>query len=138
MNYWLGIVGSKLTYGRLINGPEYWFCMPKACEIGDQIIMYSSRKAAGINSGIFGFYEVIEKDEQKNSLCSQYGYLSGTGEKLVYIYLKKIKVVNTLVTFGMIKSNSTLVDTAYVRRQMQATYFQLHKREFQVMWKMSE
>jgi len=138
MNHWLGIVGSKHTYERLFEGSEYWFCMPKSCEIGDQIVMYSSKKAAGINSGIFGYFWVIEKDAQKNAQCSQYGHLSGTGEKLVHVELKKIKILTASVPFKKIKSVDLLADTTYVRRNMQATYFSLTKKEYQAMWQLGE
>ena len=138
MNHWLGIVGSKQTYERFFQGTEYWFCMPKACEIGDQIIMYSSKKAAGITSGIFGFFDVIYKDEKKNTQCSQYGHLSGTGEKLVYVELKKIKILTTSVPFKKIKSVRLLAETTYIKRNMQATYFSLTKKEYQAMWHLGE
>jgi hypothetical protein len=138
MNHWLGIVGSKLTYERFSQSTDYWFCMPKSCEIGDQIVMYSSKKAAGFNSGIFGYFWVIDKDGLKDVHCNQYGYLSGTGEKLVHVELKKIKLLNNSVPFNKIKSISILSNTTYVRRNMQATYFSLQKKEYRAMWQLGE
>ena len=138
MNHWLGIVGSKLTYERFMRDSDHWFCMPKACEIGDLIVMYSSKKAAGSKSGIFGYFWVVDKDGQKDAFCSQYGYLSGTGEKLVHIELQKIKLLSTPVPFHKIKSVGILADTTYVRRNMQATYFKLQKKEYQAMFQLGE
>ena len=138
MNHWLGIVGSKLTYERFIRGVEYWFCMPKTCEIGDQIAMYSARTAAGVKSGIFGYFEVVDKDEQKIAQCNQYGYLSGTGERLVYVDIKMIKLLSPAVSFNKIKSVGLLKESVFVRRNMQATYFSLLREEFQAMWQLGD
>lgn len=138
MNYWLGIVGSKLTYERFFRDTDYWFCMPKTCEIGDQIVMYSSKKAAGAKSGIFGYFWVVDKDRQKDRLCSQYGSLSGTGEKLIHVELQKIKLLDTSVPFHKIKAVGLLSDTTYIRRNMQATYFKLLKKEYQAMCQLGD
>jgi predicted RNA-binding protein with PUA-like domain len=132
MNYWLAIVGSKASYLRFVEEQDFWFCLPKDCCIGDKVITYSSKKAAGSNSGVFGFFEIELKDVERDCQCRQYGLLSGTGERLVYVNLRKIKLLPTPIPFNKIKTTNALSHSAYVRRNMQATYFDISSNEYKI------
>lgn len=98
--------------------------MPKSCEVGDYVVMYASLKVAGTKKGgVFGFYEVSEKDETRDGDCRVYGIFSGTGERPVYIGLKLMEKLNTPISFPIIQASQRLADTTFVRRKFQATYF---------------
>ena len=124
MKYWIGIVGSPNTYERFMNQDDGWFCMPKSCEVGDLVVMYASLKVAKAKKGgVFGFYEVSNKDESKDNDCRVYGIFSGTGERPVYVALKLIEKLKTTISFPTIQASERLADTPFVRRKFQATYF---------------
>jgi predicted RNA-binding protein with PUA-like domain len=136
MNYWIGIVGSKITMERFLKEDSNWFCMPKSCDIGDQVLMYASKKAAGAKSGVFGAYEIRTKDEAKDGECRRYGIFSGSGERPIYIDLKLIKKFTSPLTFQSIKSNKFLANFPYVRRNFQATYFKISEKEYETFLKL--
>ncbi len=69
-------------------GADSWCCMPKSCEDGDIVLMYSSKKATGVKSGIFASCEIANKDELKDGECRRYGIFSGSGERPIYVDLK--------------------------------------------------
>jgi predicted RNA-binding protein with PUA-like domain len=131
MKYWIGVVGSPNTYERFITQEDSWFCMSKSCEVGDYVLMYASKKVAGIKkSGVFGFYQVSNKDEAKDGDCRVYGIFSGTGERPVYVALKLIGKLKMTIPFATIKTSSRLSNTTFVRRKFQATYFTITESEY--------
>ena len=130
MKYWIGVVGSPNTYERFITQEDGWFCMPKSCEVGDYVLMYASIKVAGTKkSGVFGFYQVSNKDESKDGDCRVYGIFSGTGERPVYVALKLIEKLKLTIPFATIQNSPRLSNTTFVRRKFQATYFQITESE---------
>lgn len=132
MNYWLAIIGSKTSYERFINEHNFWFCLPQNCSIGDKVITYCSKKAAGTKSGVFGFFEIELKDNERDCECRQYGLMSGNGERLIFVDLKKIKQLKDPIPFHRIKSSKVLSHSTYVRRNMQATYFVITAKEYKI------
>lgn len=129
MSYWIGVIGSKLTSERFFNGTDSWFCMPKSCEIGDYVLMYASKKAAGVKSGMFAVYQISGKDESKDGDCRRYGIFSGSGERPIYVDLKLLEKFQYPISFQIIKSHNYLSGFSYVRRNFQATYFKVSEKE---------
>lgn len=132
MNYWLAIIGSHTSYVRFTEQQDFWFCLPRNCCVGDKVITYSSKKAAGSSSGVFGFFEIEFKNDQRDCECRQYGLMSGSGERLIFVDLKNIRLLNDPIPFNKIKSTRVLSHSAYVRRNMQATYFGLSENEYKI------
>lgn len=130
MKYWIGVVGSALTKERFFTEDDTWFCMPKSCESGDFVAMYASKKVAGVRSGMFGIYQVQNKDACKDVNCRTYGIFSGNGERPVYVFFKLVKKFEKSISFDEMKKNRVLSNTPYVRRNMQATYFSITEREY--------
>jgi hypothetical protein len=95
--------------------------------------MYASKKAAGIRSGIFADYEIINKDESKDGGCYRYGIFSGTGERPAYVELKIKEKFTNSISFKSIKLNSYLSQFVYVRRNFQATYFEISEKEYRAL-----
>ena len=133
MNYWIGVIGSKITMERFSSENDSWFCMPKSCEVEDRVLMYASIKAAGVKNGVFGVYKVQAKDETKDGDCRRYGIFSGSGERPVYIDLALIKKFSKPLAFQKIKADRFLSSFPYVRRNFQATYFKISEKEFDVI-----
>jgi len=133
MKYWIGVIGSKDTVERFFSWTDSWFCLPSSCEIGDFVMMYASKKAAGIRSGIFAAYEIKNKDESKDGGCYRYGIFSGTGERPAYVKLKIIEKFTNSISFKSIKLNSYLSQFVYVRRNFQATYFEISEKEYRAL-----
>jgi hypothetical protein len=136
MNYWIGVIGSKITMERFQTENDSWFCMPKSCEVEDRVLMYASTKAAGVKSGVFGVYKVHAKDEGKDGDCRRYGIFSGSGERPVYIGLQLIQRFTKSLSFQKIKNDRFLSSFSYVRRNFQATYFKISEREFNAFLKL--
>jgi predicted RNA-binding protein with PUA-like domain len=130
MKYWIGVIGSQVTAERFSGTSDTWFCMPKSCEIGDLVLMYASQKAAGVRSGIFSVYQICNKDEAKDAECRRYGIFSGTGERPVYVDLKLFNKFPKPLAFQKIKADRFLSSFSYVRRNFQATYFQISEKEY--------
>lgn len=130
MNYWIGVIGSSISFKRFLN-KEYWFCMPPSANIGDIVAMYVSRKASESKAGIFAFYKIKLKDESRVDQCRQYGSLSGSGEKLSYVEFELITNLKKSITFQDIKKEPRFINSLYVRRQMQATYFKISNSEYE-------
>lgn len=129
MSYWIGVIGSKVSYTRFTS-EENWFCMPSKCEVGDSVLMYASKSAAGVKSGIFGQFTIDSRDPCKDDLCKNYGAHSGTGERPSYFLLKPEKLYATPISFQALKKNQEVGRATFVNRNMQATYFPLSKRQF--------
>lgn len=138
MKYWLGVIGSIKTYERFMLESDSWFCMPKSCEVGDCMVMYASIKVAKKKAGVFGFYEVLKKDETKDGDCRTYGIFSGTGERPIYVELKLIDKLETSIPFHTIQSSPRLADTPFVRRNFQATYFSLTDAQYKAFLSLSK
>ncbi len=130
MNYWIGVIGSNISFKRFLNN-EFWFCMPPSANVGDMVVMYVSRKGSEPKAGVFGFYKIKLKDESKVAQCSQYGSLSGAGEKLTYVEFELIENLDKSITFQDIKKEPRFINALYVRRQMQATYFKISNSEYE-------
>jgi predicted RNA-binding protein with PUA-like domain len=129
MNYWIGVIGSKLSYERLQAKP-YWFCLPQSSVVGDKILMYAAKSAAGVNGGIFAIFEIINKDESKDGQCRNYGIMSGTGERPVYVDLALIILLSKNLPFQLLKATPALRNSTFIKRQFQATYFKISAAEF--------
>jgi predicted RNA-binding protein with PUA-like domain len=130
MNYWIGVIGSSLSFKRFL-GNEFWFCMPPAANVGDIVVMYVSRKGSESKAGVFAFYRIKLKDETRLDQCKQYGSLSGAGERLIYVELELISNLDKSITFQDIKKEPRFINALYVRRQMQATYFKISNSEYE-------
>ena len=63
--------------------------------------------------------------------CRQYGSLSGSGEKLSYFEFELITNLKKSITFQDIKKEPRFINSLYVRRQMQATYFKISNSEYE-------
>lgn len=130
MNYWIGVIGSSMSFKRFLNN-EFWFCMPPAANVGDIVVMYVSRKGSEPKAGVFAFYKIKLKDESKVDQCRQYGSLSGAGERLSYVEFELIANLDKSISFQDIKKEPRFINTLYVRRQMQATYFKISNSEYE-------
>jgi predicted RNA-binding protein with PUA-like domain len=130
MNHWIGVIGSKIASERFFNGTDSWFCMPKSCEIGDYVLMYASKKAAGVKGGMIAVYQVVNKDESKDGDCRRYGIFSGSGERPIYVDLKLLDKFQITISFQTIKAHNYLSGFSYVRRNFQATYFKISEKEY--------
>jgi predicted RNA-binding protein with PUA-like domain len=130
MNYWIGVIGSSMSFKRFLNN-ELWFCMPPAADVGDVVVMYVSRKGSEPKAGVFAFYKIKLKDESKVDQCRQYGSLSGTGERLSYVEFELIANLDRSISFQDMKKEPRFFNTLYVRRQMQATYFKISNSEYE-------
>ena len=133
MNYWIGVIGSPSTYNRFITEGDFWFCLPQECAEGDNVAMYASQRMATNNAGIFGVYEIANKDECKNEQCHAYGARSGNGEKPIYVNMKLTKRLEIPITFKRLKNIPQLANSNFIRRNMQATYFKISKAEFRAI-----
>jgi predicted RNA-binding protein with PUA-like domain len=130
MNYWIGVIGSKLAAERFSSNSVTWFCMPKSCDIGDYVLMYASKNAVGVKSGIFSVFQILSKDDSKDAECYKLGNFSGTAERLIYVNLSLVKKFTKPIPFKNIKSNDFLGSFVYVRRNFQATYFPISEKEY--------
>jgi predicted RNA-binding protein with PUA-like domain len=130
MNYWIGVIGSSMSFKRFLNN-ELWFCMPPSADEGDIVVMYVSRKGSEPRAGVFAFYKIKLKDESKVDQCRQYGSLSGAGERLSYVEFELIVNLDKSISFQDIKKEPRFFNTLYVRRQMQATYFKISNSEYE-------
>ena len=130
MNYWIGIIGSKLTHQRFLDESDSWFCMPSTSEIGDYVLMYASKKSAGVKGGVFAVYQIFNKDESKDGDCRRFGIFSGSGDRPIYVDLKLLDKFQKTISFQAIKAHNYLSTFSYVRRNFQATYFKISEKEY--------
>lgn len=130
MRFWIGVVGTRLSYERFMTTREHWFCMPRSCSRGDKVLMYASKSAAGVMGGIFGLFEIKDIDDSKYSSCKNYGIFSGTGERPVYVELQELRKFKCPISFAKIKANFLLASSSFVRRKFQATYFNIEPEQF--------
>ncbi len=130
MNYWIGVIGSSMSFKRFLNN-ELWFCMPPSADEGDIVVMYVSRKGSEPKAGVFAFYKIKLKDESKVDQCRQYGSLSGAGERLSYVEFELIANLDKSISFQDMKKEPRFFNTLYIRRQMQATYFKISNSEYE-------
>lgn len=136
MNYWIGVVGSSVSYERLVNGGDKsWFCLPSGSMVGDSILIYLTLGVAKTKSGIFAEYQVVQKDASKNSECRKYG----TGNvALTYVDMKKIKELKTRVNMKKMREDSFLKEVGFVRRQGQGTFFMISEDVYKKIIYLSE
>jgi predicted RNA-binding protein with PUA-like domain len=132
MNYWIGVIGSKMSYDRF-HTASHWFCLPQSCEAGDKVIMYASKKAAGVHNGIFAIFEITNKDECKDGKCRNYGLMSGNGERPVYVDLRELVRLTKNISFQSLKMNPALKNSSFIRRNFQATYFNIVAHEYEAI-----
>lgn len=132
MSYWIGVIGSKMSYERFQTIP-HWFCLPQSCDVGDKVIMYASKKAAGVKSGVFAIFEIANKDECKDNQCRNYGLMSGTGERPIYVGLSELIRPSKNLSFQFLKSNPVLKNSPFIRRNFQATYFKISASEYEAI-----
>ncbi len=129
MNHWIGIVGSSFTHLRLSTSTDYHYCMPEACEAGDLIGMYVTRRAFK-NPGFFGIFIVEFKDPSKNPECKTYGTVTKKSDCSSYVQLKPIQLASKTISIELVKSNPILANSAFVKKNMLSSYFPASKREF--------
>ena len=130
MKYWIGVIGSKLPAEWFAGISNTWFCMPNSSEVGDFVLMYASKKAAGVKGGIFSVYQICNKDESKDTECRRYGIFSGSGERPGYVEMKLVNKFHKPLAFQKIKADSFLGSFSYATRNFQATYFQISEKEY--------
>ena len=130
MNYWIGVIGKKLTYERFLKESNTWFCMPNNSSIGDLIIMYVSRRLSSKNSGFFAIYKIESIDKSKDSECAQYGSMSGMGSKTFYTNISLVKKIDTPISYEKASNHHLLAHSRFIRRKMQATYFPISQSEY--------
>ena len=136
MNYWIGVVGSSVSYERLVQGGDKsWFCLPSGSMVGDTILIYLTIGVAKSKSGIFAEYKVVQKDASKNSECRKYG----TGNvALTYVEMKKIKELKSRVKMKKMREDPFLKEVGFVRRQGQGTYFMISEDVYKEILDLSE
>jgi hypothetical protein len=134
MNYWIGIIGSKASYTKFINEEKKWFCLPDNADAGDLIYIYFSKKAFKKN-GIYKLYEVISKNEQDYS-CKQYGGFAIQYEALKKVNIELKKEFKKQMTAADMKTNPFLSASVFVRRNFQATYFEICEKKFEIIYKL--
>ena len=135
MNYWIGIVGSSLVHRRLTDGIGGYFCLPETCEVGDLVGLYVTRRAYK-NPGFFGVFCVEKKDPTKNAECKTYGTVTRKSDCTDYIELKQTHTAEKNIGIEILKTNSVLSTSSFVRKNMLGTHFQASKREFDELLKL--
>jgi len=133
MNYWIGVIGTKQTQVRFQEGNELWFCLPRKASIGDEILLYQTKKVAKAMQGIFASYTVVRLDPEKQTLCKKYGIHEGA---LVYVDLLVRNKFRNTITLDMLKNNDQLKMMSFVRRNAQATSFNISESEYQTILEM--
>ncbi len=132
MKYWIGVVGSKGSYSTLEEGPP-WFCLPVAAIPGDMVLLYATKLARGVKSGIFAAYEVEKKDPERDRYCRKYGRFHHSSQRLSFTELKLIFKFANPIDFQELKSSVELANSVFVRRNMQATFFEISAREYETI-----
>lgn len=133
MKYWIGVIGKKLTYERFLKENNTWFCMPYTSSINDLIVMYVSRRLTSKNSGFFCLYQIQSIDKTKDAECAQYGSMSGMGLKTFYTNLNLIKKIDVPISFEKVSEHPILSNARFIRRRMQATYFEISQSEYKLI-----
>jgi predicted RNA-binding protein with PUA-like domain len=127
MKYWIGVIGTNLTYERFGNEEENWFCLPRTAEVGDTLVLYATKKIAKNDNGLFAAYTITNKDPEKDSLCKKYGVSQGM---LAHVDMKKIKEFKNRVTLDILRKDDLFSSSQFVRRNAQATYFNITAEQY--------
>ena len=127
MKYWIGVIGNNLTYERFGNEDSNWFCLPRTSEVGDTLVLYATKKIAKLNNGLFASYKIVNKDSSIDSMCKKYGISQGT---LVHVDMKKESEFNKRVTLDILRKDELFAVSQFVRRNAQATYFNITQDQY--------
>lgn len=127
MQYWIGVIGTSLTYDRFGNEEANWFCLPRTSEVGDKLILYATKKISKSNNGLFASYKIVNKDSSKDAMCKKYGITQGT---LVHVDMKKESEFKRRVTLEILRGDEFFAVSQFVRRNAQATYFNITEDQY--------
>ena len=127
--YWIGIVGGIEAADKLEDSP--WWCVPQKAQKGDYIFMYCPMSVSKKKQGVFALCELLSEPSANNS---NNWYCSGFGgrlfARLFYVDLKVIRRYKTHVTARDMKRDAILSKIAFVRRNFQATVFEMDNIAF--------
>lgn len=133
MKYWIGVISSKISLDRLSAAKESWFCLPKDSEVDDLMFIYASSKASHDRSGFIGTFRISSFDDSKDNLCSCYGGMTNPGIKLGYVNLVSLDFFKEPIKLKQIKSHVLLSKSHFVRKNMQATYFEISAEHYKAL-----
>jgi hypothetical protein len=126
--YWIGVVGRRDSWERLLAG-EHWWCVSGDARVGDQLAMYLTLAVSSKASGIFAIYEVTALDPARAADCKGFGS-AVTGLFNVFAHLKLITEVSPVLPLAALRRDAIVANTKFVRRNGQGTAFELSAREF--------
>lgn len=133
MKYWIGVISSKVALDRFLKQEQPWFCLPSSADLNDLIMIYASSKASHDRSGIIGTFSVSSLDDSKNDLCSCYVGSFGSGPKLIYVGVLSVKFFENPISLKKMKKHLSLSRSNFVKKNMQATYFEISAECYQII-----
>ena len=72
-------------------------------------------------------YKIVNKDSSNDSMCKKYGISQGT---LVHVDMKKESEFNKRVTLDILRKDELFAVSQFVRRNAQATYFNITQDQY--------
>lgn len=127
-NYWIGIIGKTATVDNFVKEEDLFFCLPDNANIGDKFIAYVS----GVNKkyqGVYGFYEIESFNEERDCECRGYGAFHEI-KPTTFVNLKVIKINTKKILMKQLKKDPILRFCIMVRRNAQATCFEINENEY--------
>lgn len=130
MNYWIGVISSKIVYENIGNGSHNWFCLSRQCNVGDEFFLFATSKVLK-NGGVFGRFEILNIDKNRNNECRIYGGSnSDFAEPTVFTEFRCIELYSNVISTSKIKSNLVLRNNQAVRRSFRGTCFNMSDKEY--------
>lgn len=136
MKHWIGVISSKAIYDSVIKGEHNWFCLNAKVEVGDTFFLFATSKVTK-DSGLFGHFEVVNVDPNRNNECRMYG---GTGSsfasRTVFTEFKCLSLFADPVSFADLKNDETTRYCTGVTRSFRGTCFPLSAASYAAILKM--
>lgn len=126
--YWIGVVGRRDSWERLL-AHDLWWCFSPSARVGDKLAMYLTQSVSPKGAGIFAIYELTALDPDRSADCKGFGSLA-VGLFNVFAHMRLVRAVEPVVTLGRLRRDPVMRETRFVRRNAQGTAFELSKREF--------
>lgn len=131
--FWIGVVGSKESLGRIVNDTITWWCLPAVAQPDDHLILYCARGTCAARAGAFGIFQITKMEPDDKAACSKYGSgspFTSLVTPLVRVEVRRIKLFDTPLKLEDMRRDPVLGGAQFVRRNCQGTYFPLKRHEF--------